>query len=98
MKFKLSEQSLVKFQVLDSKGRLIYTTSRDTQTRQQQLPLGRTRHHGRDGGPDHRGEVLPGLVARDAAGNTKTSSRYRVTIRSYEIVKTGRDTAKVVPR
>ncbi len=46
----------------------------------------------------HTGTYYIQMVAKDSAGYTSTSPKLSTVIRNYELVKTGKNTVKVVPR
>jgi len=46
----------------------------------------------------HTGTYYIQMVAKDSAGYTSTSPKLSTVIRNYELVKTGTNTVKVVPR
>lgn len=94
IKFKLSEKSKMYLKIYTKKGTLIRTI---TCTR------GKGNCSISWNGKNKDGEVKTGtfyykLIAKDAAGNKKTTKKYPTTIRDYEIVRVSGNAVKVVPR
>lgn len=100
VKFKTNSSGTASMRIYDSKGKLKRVISKSVKAGTSSLTWnGKHADWDMDAANQvatHRFTIKIRMV--DKAGNTRTSKSYKTSIRFYEIVKTGGDTAKVEPR